>query len=194
MYTEFTICPATVDQQPIVIQLIDEAAAWLRQKNIDQWAEPWPNRAERDERVKRGLERGETWLVLEGRTPAATMTICRDPIPHVWRELGRGDAIYIHRLVVSRKYAGQDLGGVMVDWAVQRERARRPVEWVRVDVWTTNTVLHAYYKKQGFISCGQCPDPQYPSGALFQKAADAAGKTDTSFLTEAPLPLGFNPG
>jgi ribosomal protein S18 acetylase RimI-like enzyme len=190
MNTKYTICPATVSQQDIVIELIDEAAAWLRKMKIDQWARPWPTRAERDARVHRGLERGETWLVLDGTTPAATMTICQDPIAHVWRELGRGDAVYIHRLVVSRKYAGQDLGGVMIDWAVQRERARRPVEWVRVDVWSTNELLHAYYEKQGFIRCGECPDPQYPSGALFQKAADAAWKTDTSCLAEGTLPSG----
>jgi ribosomal protein S18 acetylase RimI-like enzyme len=194
MNTKFTICPATVDQQDIVIDLIEEAAAWLRTRNIDQWAKPWPDRAERDGRVRRGLESGETWLVLDGRTPAATMTICQDPIPHVWRDLGRGDAVYIHRLVVSRKYAGQDLGGIMIDWAVQRERARRPVEWVRVDVWSTNRLLHSYYEKQGFISCGECPDRQYPSGALFQKAADAAWKTDTSCLTEGALPHGLNRG
>jgi ribosomal protein S18 acetylase RimI-like enzyme len=194
METKFTICRATVAQQDIVIGLIEEAAAWLRTRNTDQWATPWPSQAERDERVRGGLERGETWLVLDGRIPAATMTVCQDPLPHVWRELGRGDAVYIHRLVVSREYAGQDLGGVMIDWAVQREHARRPVEWVRVDVWSSNERLHAYYEKQGFISCGECPDPQYPSGALFQKAADAVWKTDTSCLTEEPLPPGFNRG
>lgn len=182
MNTTFTIRPATVDEQPVVIGLIEQASAWLRGRNTDQWARPWPDREGRDARVRQGLERGETWIVRDGDAPAATMTVCSTANPHVWREKAEGDAVYIHRLVVGRSHAGQDLGGTMIDWAVQRECAVRHVEWVRVDVWTTNTALHAYYERQGFLRCGTCPDPRYPSGALFQKAADGALKTDTSRL------------
>jgi GNAT superfamily N-acetyltransferase len=184
MNTEFAIRPATPRDQPIVIGLIEEASAWLRGKDTDQWARPWPDREGRDARVRLGLERGETWIVWDGDVPAATMTICRTANPDVWRENSKGDAVYIHRLVVGRSYAGNDLGGTMIDWAVQRECAERHVEWVRVDVWSTNARLHDYYERQGFVRCGTCPDPGYPSGALFQKAADGALKTDTSRLVE----------
>jgi GNAT superfamily N-acetyltransferase len=180
----FTIRPATPREQPVVTGLIDEAAAWLRGRDTDQWARPWPDRERRDARVRQGLERGETWIVRDGETPAATMAICRTANPDVWWNFGKDPAVYIHRLVVGRSFAGQDLGGLMIDWAVQRECAIRHVEWVRVDVWTTNAQLHAYYERQGFLRCGTCPDPAYPSGALFQKAADGALKTDTSRLSE----------
>jgi GNAT superfamily N-acetyltransferase len=180
----FTIGLATVSHQPILIDLIEEAARWLRGKDTDQWAEPWPDRRGRDERIRRGLELGQTWIAWDGDVPAATMTISRHANPDVWRDKGEEEAVYIHRLVVSRAYAGLDLGGVLIDWAVQRELRARRVEWVRVDVWTTNTDLHDYYERQGFIRCGSCPDPRYPSGALFQKAADDALKTDTSMLRE----------
>ncbi len=188
MNTTFTIRPASTSELPVVIGLIEEAAAWLRGKGTDQWAEPWPDRESRDGRVRRGLERGETWLVRDGETVAATMTICQEPIPEVWEEKGKGAAVYVHRLVVKRAYAGRDLGGVMIDWAVQRELAIRPVDWVRVDVWTGNQALHDYYRRQGFTACGKCRDGDYPSGALFQRAADGAPKTDTSRLVESPAP------
>jgi GNAT superfamily N-acetyltransferase len=184
MNTTFTIGLATVSRQPILIDLIEEAARWLRGKDTDQWAEPWPDRRGRDERIRRGLELGQTWIAWDGDVPAATMTISPRANPDVWRDKGEEDAVYVHRLVVSRAYAGLDLGGVLIDWAVQRELRTRRVEWVRVDVWTTNTDLHDYYERQGFIRCGSCPDPRYPSGALFQKAADVALKTDTSMLRE----------
>ena len=182
MNTTFALRRATVREQPIVIGLIDEASAWLRGKDTDQWASPWPDREARDARVRAGLERGETWIVWAGDAPAATMTICQTANPDVWGKIGEDAAVYVHRLVVGRSYAGRDLGGIMIDWAVQRECAVRRVEWVRVDVWTTNTALHAYYERQGFVRCGNCADPGYPSGALFQKAADGAVKTDTSRL------------
>jgi GNAT superfamily N-acetyltransferase len=182
--TTYTIRPATVSRQATVIGLIEEAAAWLRGKDTDQWARPWPDEERRNARVRLGLERGETWIVWDGDVAAATMTICREANPDVWGKMAGDDALYIHRLVVGRPYAGRDLGGVMIDWAVQRQCAVRPVEWVRVDVWTTNSHLHDYYERQGFVRCGTCADPLYPSGALFQKSADGALKTDTSRLAE----------
>ena len=41
-----------------------------------------------------------------------------------------------------------------------------------MDVWRTNKELQAYYERQGFTSCGVCTDPDYPSGALFQKPTE----------------------
>jgi GNAT superfamily N-acetyltransferase len=184
MNTVFTIHLAGLNEDRTVIRLIEKAADWLRGQGTDQWATPWPTLDERDERVRIGLERRQTWLVCDGHAPVATMTVCQDPIPHVWQERDPGDAVYVHRLVIDRRYAGQNLGGMMIDWAVQRELKRRRVEWVRVDVWTKNEGLHAYYERQGFVRCGTCPDDDYPSGALFQKAADAALNTDTSHLVE----------
>jgi GNAT superfamily N-acetyltransferase len=180
----FTITLATVDRQPTVIGLIEEASEWLRGKDTDQWSRPWPDRRGRDDRIRQGLERGETWLVRDGATPVATMTICRTANPAVWPYPDGESAVYVHRVVVSRAYAGLGLGGLMFDWAVQRESRTRDVKWLRVDVWSTNAGLHAYYERQGFQRCGTCDDPAYPSGALFQKAAQDCFGSDMSLLVD----------
>jgi ribosomal protein S18 acetylase RimI-like enzyme len=188
MDNDFTIGLGTMNDEQTIIGLIEKAALWLRGKDTDQWAVPWPDKKARDRRVRSGLELGQTWIVQDGRVPVATMTVCPRPNPDVWRDVRDDAAVYIHRLVVDRAYAGLDLGGTMIDWAVQREFDSRTVDWVRVDVWTRNKALHAYYERQGFVRCGECPDPEYPSGALFQKAADGALKTDTSRLVEVTSP------
>ena len=54
-------------------------------------------------------------------------------------------------------------------------------QWIRVDVWRSNKELHAYYERRGFTSCGESSDPDYPSGALFQKP--------TRYLEEPRPPL-----
>ncbi len=185
MDTTFTLTTATPDDLPAVIGLIEEAAGWLRGKGTDQWARPWPDRAARDDRVRRGLERGETWLVMDGATPAATLTVCQTGNPAVWPFPDGDSAVYVHRVVVNRAYAGLGLGGLMFDWAVQRESRTREVKWLRVDVWSTNAALHAYYERQNFMRCGTCADPAYPSGALFQKSAQDCLRTDVSRLREA---------
>ncbi len=178
----FTVTRASAGEQGVVIGLIDEAARWLRGKGTDQWARPWPDVRARDARVRDGLERGETWLVRDGATPAATITICGAANPAVWGFPDGESAVYVHRVVVSRAYAG--LGGLMFDWAVRREARNREVKWLRVDVWSTNEALHAYYERQGFMRCGTCADPSYPSGALFQKAAQDCLASDVSLLHE----------
>ncbi|HEY5985248.1 MAG TPA: GNAT family N-acetyltransferase, partial [Streptosporangiaceae bacterium] len=75
----------------------------------------------------------------------------------------------VSRLVVDRSYSGRGLGAQLLSWAGVRARRTHDARWVRVDVWTTNTALHAYYRRQGFMACGFCPTPGYPSAALFQK-------------------------
>jgi GNAT superfamily N-acetyltransferase len=162
----------TRSNRKAVIRLIDEASEWLRTKDTDQWAEPWPNRKARDGRVRRDLADGKTWFVRDGKTLAATVTIAEQPNPHVWSECEGGlyePAAYVHRLVTARDYAGRGLGAELVDWAGMRGHRLYGAIWIRIDVWTNNTALHQYYKMARFEPCGFCTDPAYPSGALFQK-------------------------
>jgi hypothetical protein len=78
-------------------------------------------------------------------------------------------AVYVHRLITARDYSGLELGSQLIDWVGLRARREYGARWIRIDVWTTNDALHDYYQRQGFSPCGRCPDPDYPSGALFQK-------------------------
>lgn len=155
-----------------VLGLIDEASSWLRNKDTDQWARPWPNKWRRNGRVRKGLKNGKTWIVWHGQIPVATITIAEQPNVKVWPASGDGPqapAVYVHRLITARNYGGWGLGEQLIDWAGLRGRELSGAESIRIDVWTTNTALHEYYTKRGFEPCGMCPDPKYPSGALFQK-------------------------
>jgi len=162
-----------------VRRLIHEAAEWLtRSKDTDQWARPWPTREARDQRLLAGLRHGRTWIVWADDVPAATVTIAARPDPAVWSqptcECDLSErAVYAHRLITARNYAGRGLGADLIDWAGLHGRSRYGAKWIRVDVWSSNTALHDYYEKNGFERCGSCADPDYPSGALFQKPVSA---------------------
>ena len=159
-----------------VLGLVDEASTWLRDyKETDQWARPWPTRKERDARILKGLQNGKTWIIWDGDAPAATVTIATAHNPAVWSEPGctcdlTERAVYVHRLITARKYAGWGLGAELIDWAGLRGRRKNRARWIRIDVWTSNTALHEFYTKRGFQPCGTCVDLTYPSGALFQKS------------------------
>jgi GNAT superfamily N-acetyltransferase len=168
-----TLRRATERDHEVIIRLIDAAAEWLRTKNTDQWEQPWPSVEDRSHRILKDLRLDKTWIAWEGGMPAATITI--DPADNsIWpAEKLRDRAVYVCRLVVSRSHSGKGLGAALLDWAGLRAMRRYGARWVRVDVWTTNKALHAYYRRQGFESCGVSEEiDHYPSAALFQKATD----------------------
>jgi GNAT superfamily N-acetyltransferase len=172
--------------------LVRDAAEWLRtSKATDQWATPWPDRAGQHERILNDLLKGKTWLVWDGTTAAATITIdTEEPLgPNeqpVWPPNRRGEsALYLRRLVVNRKYAGRRLGAGLLDWAADMARRDGGATLIRIDVWTTNVDLHAYYEGQHFIRQeGRDPGElvNYPSQALFERAVDRPGSDYTKLF------------
>ncbi len=167
------LCPARLHDLGAVSGLLKEASLWLRTKHTDQWAEDWPSEDARRQRVRAAIRAGRTWIAWDAVAAAATVTA--SPNDHgIWPEENRRDpAVYVRRLVVSRRYAGLGLGAQLLDWAGQRAERDYGARWIRVDVWTTNSALHDYYRDQGFGFCGFCQTiAGYPAAALFQKRTD----------------------
>ncbi len=176
----FTLCRAGAGDFGAVIGLIEGARRWLRTKNTDQWSQPWPSEEDRRHRIREALQAGRTWIVWDGHTAAASIT-AQSEDNGVWPKEMRADpAVYVSRLVVSRGYAGRSLGAQLLDWAAIRARHEYGALWVRVDVWTTNKALHAYYRRQGFTFCGFCESIDgYPSAALFQRRTEKTPRPDS---------------
>jgi GNAT superfamily N-acetyltransferase len=190
----FTLRLATPGDLDEVRGLVREAAEWLRtSKNTDQWAKPWPDRARKRERILNDLLKGKTWLVWDGPTAAATITVdTEDPLDEneqpVWPAHRRREpALYVRRVVVSRNYAGLGLGAALLDWAADVAKRDHEAALIRVDVWTTNRDLHAYYEGQHFTRCAG-RDPRelrnYPSQALFERTVNRPGSSYTKLFME----------
>jgi len=174
-----------------IIGMIGEAAEWLRTKDTDQWAAPWPSRPARDARVLRDLRAGRTWLVEDGSGAAvATITCNSAGNRRLWTsEYQLESAVYVARLIVGRDYTGQRIGEELIDWAGACALRGWSAKWVRIDVWTTNDALHNYYEKRGFQRCGSCvftDDEFYPSAALFQKPTAEIDLEAASRFVELP--------
>jgi GNAT superfamily N-acetyltransferase len=168
-----------------VAGLVREAAGWLGDKGIDQWQEPWPDPAGQLQRIRDDLQKGKTRLLRDGPIIAATITIDTDePMARRERPVWPPDkspapAVYVRRVVVSRRYARRGLGAALLDWAACTAKMQYRAELMRIDVRTTNETLHAYYEQQYFV---RCRNPQglgdYPSQALFERAVH---KRETGF-------------
>jgi GNAT superfamily N-acetyltransferase len=135
---------ASPGQLPDVLAVLDEAAAWLRERGVEQW----PARFD-PSWVEGAVRRGETWLAVAGGTAAGTVTL--DLADPVWDEAPAADALYVHRMAVRRAAAG--LGAVILDWAagVAREQGRAAL---RLDCVASNRRLRGYYEAAGFAHRG----------------------------------------
>jgi ribosomal protein S18 acetylase RimI-like enzyme len=186
----FKVRLATRDDLGTILRLIEEAADWLRTKDTNQWATPWPNEQERDARVLRGLHAGATWIVEDGSSVVATITCRPDANPDLWPKPWTDEqAVYVSRLIINRDYAGQAIGEELLDWAGKWAVQQYAVRWIRIDVWTTNVALHGYYEKRGFDFVQFCAQVNYPSAALFQRSTAGLEWTDTPRLKEVPILL-----
>jgi GNAT superfamily N-acetyltransferase len=165
------ITPATAGDLEILIAFRDEASHWLRARGIDQWSRPWPSTDLMAEGMLRNIEAGETFIVWDDGTPAATITVDRWANPDLWTPAEAAEpALYAHKVTVARAYAGRGLGAELLDWAGTRAADNRAT-WLRLDVWTTNYELQRYYLEQGFTHVRTVALSHNPSGALFQRLA-----------------------
>ncbi|MFD4974193.1 GNAT family N-acetyltransferase [Streptomyces sp. NPDC058424] len=123
----------------------EEAAAWLSRLGSDQWRRPYPA-----DKLLATIEAGVVFMVRDGDTTAATITLTPEAEEGLWTEEElREPCLFINKLTVARTHAGLNVGGRLLDWAGDRAY-RAGAKWLRLDAWTTNTGLQSYYLRQGF--------------------------------------------
>jgi len=185
------LAEATDDNMNAILRLINQASGWLKDMGTDQWQRPWPDEKERNARVWRGLKVGATRIVWAGSRAVATVTVAQKPNMDVWRDANCNwddPAVYVHRLIIDRQFAGFGLGAQLIDWAGLHGQREWNAEWVRIDVWSTNHGLHKYYMNTGFEPCGLAPDPHYPSGMLLEKPVRKISEPVSPLFTEGKPP------
>ncbi|MFI7357306.1 GNAT family N-acetyltransferase [Streptomyces avidinii] len=168
----------------------EEAAAWLSELGSDQWRRPYPA-----DRLLATIEAGMVFMVRDGGTTAATITLTPEAEDGLWcsEELAE-PSLFVNKLTVARTYAGQDLGGRMLDWAGDRAY-RSGASWLRLDAWTTNEELQRYYLRHGFehvrtvTEGGAVNGGPRVSGWLAQRAARSDSSHDLVDRAPSSLPV-----
>jgi GNAT superfamily N-acetyltransferase len=139
------ITPAHPDDLATLLAFRKEAAGWLSALGSDQWSRPYPA-----DRLLATIQAGAVFMVRDGETTAATITLTTVAEDGLWTEAELAEpSVYINKLTVARTHAGQNLGGRLLDWAGNRAY-QAGVKWLRLDAWTTNEALQRYYLRQGF--------------------------------------------
>jgi GNAT superfamily N-acetyltransferase len=149
------------------VSLWDEARAWFVAQAIDQWQYP----ARREAIDANIAAKDECWILENEHGIVGTITLDKNADPEFWMPGDSPDeALYIHRMIVRREFAGAEVGSAVIDWASQRAAAAGK-RWLRLDAWRTNPRLQRYYAQHGFKLVRTVELPHRRSGALFQRPA-----------------------
>ena len=101
--------------------------------------------------IEECVRAGWIYGVWRDRSLVASVTLVwADPL--VWPDHD-DPAGYIHMLMVDRRWAGQGIGGHLLDWTEDQIRSVGcPV--ARLDCVRTNATLRAYYEAAGYVLVG----------------------------------------
>ncbi|MFC5723501.1 GNAT family N-acetyltransferase [Streptomyces gamaensis] len=139
------ITPAEPRDLSKLLDFREEAAAWLRELGSDQWSRPYPA-----DRLLATIHSGTVFMLRDGQATVGTVTLTPEAEEGLWSERELAEpSMFINKLTVAREYAGQNVGGRLLDWAGDRAY-RAGARWLRLDAWTTNEALQKYYLQQGF--------------------------------------------
>lgn len=152
---------AQPDDLSLVMEILAEAAAWLQEKGIDQWPSPPNDHWQR--RLAEAIQREEMYTVgiVKNRFGIVRFTWADPYWPH--DDL----AGYIHSMAVRDEMHGQNLGGLILFWAMMKAK-QEGKQFLRLDCLAGNGRLRRYYEEQGFTYQGQHPDQDYVA-ALYEK-------------------------
>jgi GNAT superfamily N-acetyltransferase len=155
---------ATSDDLAAVLDILDEAAAWLWSRRIRQWPESFE-----PQWVQPRLDAGETWLAWSRGEAVGTFTLQWED--KAWSDHADDDAGYVHRLAVRRASAG--LGRVLLERAGDLVRGAGR-QFLRLDCVTANEALRAYYSGLGFEPRGEVVVHGAPDQRLVGGGAEVA--------------------
>ena len=98
--------------------------------------------------IIKDIENKNQYKVVVNSITAIVFSVCYvDKI--IWREYEKGDALYLHRIVVNPYFKGQKLFGAVIDWAIENGQ-QKGIKYIRMDTWAANPTIISYYKSFGF--------------------------------------------
>ena len=138
----YTIMPASLDDQPVIYRLFEEAITFQKANNYIGWS------SYDKVFIKADIEKRQLFkIVLEDEIVCIYSIYKSDVL--IWREKEIGDSIYIHRIVLNRKFSGRKLFANIVNWAIEFAK-RNKLKYIRMDTWAENKKIIAYYESYGF--------------------------------------------
>lgn len=136
------VIKATVEDLPVIYRLFEAAIQYQRDNQYIGW-----NSYDRDY-IRTDIQKGLLYKIIEGKDIYCIFSICYSD-EHIWREREKGDALYVHRVVVNRQLKKPQAFSFVLDWAIEHARQHQR-KYIRIDTWADNAKIIGYYQQFGF--------------------------------------------
>ncbi len=146
---------ASTSEFDIVYDILHENALWLLSKSIFQWPLDWLESIRSE--IKASIDSG-LFYVAEIDNKLAAVVEIRSAPEKIWQS-NEAEALYIHKLAISRKYADSGLGRNILT-LVKSQAIQQNIDYLRLDCVAHNNKLREYYescefKLKGIVEAGE---------------------------------------
>lgn len=134
-------------------RIICEGRAFQQEQGFVQWTQAYPGEA----LIRQDLDEGSGYLFKLDGQPAGYMYLSfdgdptYDEIEGAWRS--DGEYAVVHRIALSRRFAGRGLSSAAFD-AVAELCRDRGAACIRIDTDAKNGRMQHVLEKNGFVRCG----------------------------------------
>ncbi|MHA7963923.1 GNAT family N-acetyltransferase [Paenibacillus sp. CAU 1782] len=141
-----------------ISETIFNIAVWLKSQGIPQWGKIL--QGEDSHNVPGAISRGEV-IVFRSKQDGGVAGACilqQQPSDWDFELWGKNDdhhdtSVYLHRLVVDRRYSGQGIGPGILAW-IEDGVSFEGKDRIRLDCIAWNTKLNEFYASNGYAFVG----------------------------------------
>lgn len=137
-----------------IYELFKEAIEYIKKNNYIGWTTYDKNF------IKQDIDKKLQFKIIVEKDILCLFSICFTDVL-IWREMEKGDAIYLHRIVVNPKFKGQKQFKKILNWVIEFAK-EKGIKYIRMDTWADNSNIIEYYKSYGFQFLENYTTPNTP--------------------------------
>lgn len=169
-FSDFKVRLATNEDVPLIIEMLTNAAGWLKDNGIDQWS--YLHSGKENHAIEAAVK-NETTYVVEDTNGNLVASFNLSSVQNSWdKELWgttTNSCLYLHRLVVAHTEHNKRIGSRLLKWMLENIQMRKGC--LRLDCVGHNQVLNRFYQDAGFEFIGS----HDMGGDLFSKYERSIG-------------------
>jgi ribosomal protein S18 acetylase RimI-like enzyme len=125
-----------------IFELFEHSINYQEKKGYPVW-----RNYDKNSIIKDIEDKNQFKVVVDSKTAIVFSVRYTDKV--IWRELDKGNSIYLHRIVVNPEFKGQKLFGTILDWVIEHSK-QKGLSSIRMDTWAANPTIINYYRSFGF--------------------------------------------
>ncbi len=139
---DYTVENTTRADIDFIYWLFDEAISYQKKNGFSVW------KGYDKEVLLADIDHHLQFKIMSGTDMLCVFSILLND-PFIWREKEKGDAVYLHRIVVNPNFKGQKLFDKVLSWTKAFAKDKH-LKYIRMDTWADNPKIINYYRSFGF--------------------------------------------